>query len=352
MSKLVKLFKALSISLALIFLSFILLSVKLDVWRLEALPTLIYQSGSYIRYGFTLVNYYSTIAFIEMLSFLTASFNNALSQALAELSNSYYNNIWMSQTASLPALNSMAMNLYYLGFQILLAAALLSLTLFILKTQVKYTIITFICLHGVITLAALLGNTLIGLTPLSGNPLVFFTNPVLVLTIISYFYLEVSFTYVHVSELFNDSSKRSENILNRITSLKTIRLPGENMFEATQVNAEQRATLFKLSNFIEKLERENPSFPGLISGESAVPDQKKLLTNFIVKSLSRALVILILVFICVNPLPILAFIAPTALLESVEFITPEITIILLLPIALLFPMLSLILSYRREKHTR
>ncbi len=342
MTRIVNVFKISSFLLAIALLSLIIIYVKPDVWRIEAFPTILYDSGSLIRYGFSLINYYSAISFITLFSLLTASFNSDLSQALTQLSSDYYNAIWGAQPIAPPSLISVLIDLYYLSFQILLAVILLSLVLFVFRSRLKYVFIIFLGLNSIILLAALLGNSLIGLTSLTGNPLIFILNPIFLLTILSYYYLEVSFTYVHVNELFKENIKVKEEIFEKLVDVKS------NTGDRRKVKAGDRIDVFKLSAFIEKLEHEKPSFKELISGEFIIPDERKLIRDFIIKSLLRAGLILILVFICVNPSPLLTLISPIALIESVEFITPEITIILLMPLALLFPMLSLIIEYRKR----
>ncbi len=349
MSRIVYLFKILSILIAVVLLSLIITHVKIDVWRVEALPTVLYQLSALIRYGFGLVNYYSTISFIRMFSLLTSSFNSELSQALTQLSSHYYDIIWGAHSLTPPSIISVLTNLYYLSFQIILAAVSVSLILFTFRNRLKYIFIIFLGLNSIIILAALQGNALIGLTSLTGNPLIFLINPVFSLTVLSYYYLEVSFTCVHVNELFKENIKLSEETLKKLANAKNANV--ENQYTTSEIKGVKsgRVDLFKLSAFIEKLERDNPDFSRLISGESIIPNARKLVSDFIVKSILRVSLIITLTFICVNPAPLLALIGSRALVESVEFITPEIAILLLLPLALFFPMISLIIDYRKRK---
>ncbi|WEU39961.1 MAG: hypothetical protein OdinLCB4_005690 [Candidatus Odinarchaeum yellowstonii] len=350
MSRVTILFKVLSTILALALISLTIINVKTDVWRVEALPSTLYQTGVLIRYGFSLINYYSTISFINMMSLLTASFNSDLSQALTQLSTSYYNFIWGAQPVTPPSLISVLMSLYYLSFQILLAAVIVSLILFVFRTRLKYVFTIFLGLNSIIVLAALLGNELIGLTPLSGHPLIFITNPIFFLIILSYYYLEVSFTSLRVNELFKENIKLKEEVLKKIIETKTDQ--ANNISDLSSRDKLGKIDVFKLSAFIEKLEVERKDFKELISGASLISDGRKMIGDFIIKSLLRASFIILMVFICVNPFSILSLIGSRALVESVEFITPEITILLLLPLSLFFPMISLIIDYRKRQRKR
>lgn len=353
MVSLIHVFKGMSVLIVILLFLSVLNMLDLTVWRGEALPALISQVGTYVKYGFNFFNYSSTFMFITLLSALAGSFDSFLRQVLLELSQSYYNSIWLSQTAApLPDYASILMNVYYFGFQILLAVSIIFAVMFIIKSKSKYAITSFICLQGMVVLAALFGYTVIGETPLSGNPLIFFTNPIILYIFLSYFYFEITITNSHIDEIFHESALQHRKFIEKMEALKSVRLEDELSQPKTAFNVEKTIELFKLSTYLQELSRTSPGFASSISAKSVLPKPAKIVSSFLSKSLLRIFILTLLVFICVNPVPVLSLFAPPAVLESVEFLTPEITILLLLPISLMFPLVSLVSSYMKRKSVK
>jgi hypothetical protein len=333
----------------LIFIS-VLIIIDITVWQPQALPDLTIQTGSYIKYGFNLLSQVFSIGFIYLASSLIGLFNSVLSETMMDLSSNYYNFIWLSQAETpLPDYNMMLMNLYYFSFQLLIVISAVSIGMFILKLKSKFAIISFISLQAMIVLAALFNNTTIGLSSIAGDPAAFFTNPVLVHVLLSYLFLEITFTSSHVNDIFGESLSKERIIIKRINTLRESE--SRNILEGK--NFDKSIEDYKLNVYLEELNKMDPNLLTSLSAKSTLPSIGEIFKSFLINLVIRIAILIFLVYIIINPVPLLTLLnAPPSIIESLEILTPEIVVLLLIPISLLFPFASLIISYLKKKEKK
>ncbi|MHA1727317.1 MAG: hypothetical protein ACTSWY_01135 [Promethearchaeota archaeon] len=110
----------------------------------------------------------------------------------------------------------------------------------------------------------------------------------------------------------------------------------------------------RLSLYLNKLLGEDSEAEMTLTARSSAPSAGKLIQSTIIDILFRILGITLLVFVIAQTEWVLKyiFLVPPALFESVEMFTPEIILTLLIPIILLFPIISIIIRSSKSQHLR
>lgn len=110
----------------------------------------------------------------------------------------------------------------------------------------------------------------------------------------------------------------------------------------------------RLSNYINKLLSEDPEAENTLTAKTSAPTAGKLMLSTVIDIVVRIIGITFLAFIVSNTPFILTnvFLVPASIAESVEMYTPEVRLTLLIPIILLFPMVSVIIRKTKESHLK
>jgi len=130
------------------------------------------------------------------------------------------------------------------------------------------------------------------------------------------------------------------------------------MIEKKKIEREEKAleTAMKgtrqLVFFLDKLFVQNPESYHTLTAKTSAPSNVKLVTSTVMNMAFRFGVILLLTFFSSHPRWFIEtiFHAPEAITNSVEMLTPEIILTVLLPLLLLFPIISQII--RATKHQK
>ncbi len=110
----------------------------------------------------------------------------------------------------------------------------------------------------------------------------------------------------------------------------------------------------RLSNYLNKLLSEDKEAEMTLTARSSAPAAGKLIRSTIIDILFRLIGITVLVFVVSQTKWVLinVFTVPPAISESVEMFTAEVILTLLIPIILLFPIISLIIRGSKHQHLR
>ncbi|MHA1409896.1 MAG: hypothetical protein ACTSQY_06265 [Candidatus Odinarchaeia archaeon] len=340
-----------ALTIAMLF-SLVLIIVDVSVWQPQALPELIIDANAYLQYGFSLMADYLAIGFISLAAAILGFFDTTAQQGVLSMASGYYDSIWTLQsTAALPDYTTALMNLYYFGFQLLLVSAIIFSLFFILKLKSKHAIAVFLSLQGMVVLAALFGNVTLGSTSLASDLINFFTNPILLYVLLSYIYLEIVFTISHANDVFYENINYKDKISGEIDYLLNFSFDNKekNTSKPKKETLVKQMESYKLSVYLNELKKMDPNVLNTMTAGSLLPTSKEILKPFLINSIIRIIALIFLTYIIVNPVLILSMLnAPLSLLESIEIMTPEIVIFLLLPISLMFPLASLIISYFKK----
>ena len=108
----------------------------------------------------------------------------------------------------------------------------------------------------------------------------------------------------------------------------------------------------RLGRYIDRLFREDSEARDTLTASSSAPRSRNLLTSTLFNFTYRLGLLLIISFIIIHPHWFLGSILhlPPAISESVAIYSPEIIIILLGPIMLLFPVISKLISFIKHRN--
>ncbi|MFW9948744.1 MAG: hypothetical protein ACFFKA_01295 [Candidatus Thorarchaeota archaeon] len=226
----------------------------------------------------------------------------------------------------------------------------------------------------------------------------FFTNPVILLAILSYIYLEISFqinyaftvtkpslerkdrleaqlnilqseshfVIANVDKVKEEAKKRREElkIEEKASISKFFAKTGEGfsyvkeMIERRKLEEEEKKLITaasktrRLGRYIQRLFQEDSESKDTLTAKTSAPKSQSLIFSTILNFLFRVSLLILLSFIIIHPKWFLAdiFNMPPAITESVAIYSPEVIVILLLPLILLFPMISKLVSAIKHRN--
>ncbi len=229
------------------------------------------------------------------------------------------------------------------------------------------------------------------------NIFLFFASSIAALAILSYIYLEMAFQINYTDLVTKPSLERSDRLEAQLNIIKKeslsvvtnvdkikeeakkrkqeIELKKESvgkflsktgtsfsyvkeMIEQKKLEAEEKKLITaasktrRLGSFLERLFREDPEAEDTLTAKSAAPRATNLATSTIINFSIRLVILIIVSYIIIHPnwFLISVFKLPPAITESVELYSPESIIILLLPIMLIFPVISYGISYIKHRN--
>jgi len=226
----------------------------------------------------------------------------------------------------------------------------------------------------------------------------FLASPVILLAIVSYIYLELAFqinytdtvtrpsfqrrdrletqlqileneshfVVANVDKIKEEAKKRKEeleieekeNVNKFLLKLEERFSYVKEMIEKKKLEEEEKKLITaasktrRLGRYVESLFREDPEARDTITARSATPKSQTLALSTLINFTSRLLVLILLSFVIIHPHWFFqnVFNLPPAIIESVAMYSPEVVIVLLIPIVLTFPILSKIISYIKHRN--
>jgi len=226
----------------------------------------------------------------------------------------------------------------------------------------------------------------------------FFGSPIASLAIVSYIYLELSFQINYTDLVTKPSLERSDRLEAQLSILQResvhvvanvdkikeeakqrkqeLELKKESvgkflaktstagfsyvkeMIEKKKLETEEKKLVTaasktrRLGRFIERLFREDPEAEDTLTAKSAKPHATNLATSTLLNFGFRLIILIIISFIIIHPHWFLVnvFGLPPAITESVVMYSPEVIIVLLLPIMLIIPAIAQLISYVKHRN--
>ncbi|MFX1362197.1 MAG: hypothetical protein ACFE7A_01955 [Promethearchaeota archaeon] len=351
-----------------------------SVWVWTALPDL-------VNILWTLINYVFTFA-LEFIVFsfgflLTSAFPSTQAQLVV---SRFIERGWFGPAVSeFPSVMDIVWPAYYFGFQVLFLIAIITGVFFIVRCKARLASASFLSLQGMVVLGAVFQKVTIGNVFPPTDIIGFLVNPLFQVVIFTYIFLEVSFHASYTYEVGQPTSLRKESLRKQISAieeeakrelkpkegekpttpsikrtfspdavqyfrehLERRRVPKESIIELESIQDIRR-----LDIYLKELMREDPEAESTLTAKAAVPSTSRIVMSSVPSIVLRLVVVLVLAFISLNPVAILSiFGAPQPILESLELVTPEIVIIILLPIALCFPLAALIIDFHRARKSK
>jgi len=226
----------------------------------------------------------------------------------------------------------------------------------------------------------------------------FLGSPVILLAIVSYIYIEIAFQINYTDTVTKPSLIRSDRLEAQLNILKseshyiTANVDkikeeakarkeelefGEKeaiskffaktsekfsyvkeMIERKKLEEEEKKLVTaasktrRLGRYIERLYREDAEAHETLTAKSSAPRSKSLIVSTIINFTYRAILLITISFIIIHPhwFFVNVFNLPPSITESVAMFSPEVVIILLIPIMLIFPAISKLISYIKHRN--
>jgi len=226
----------------------------------------------------------------------------------------------------------------------------------------------------------------------------FFASPVILLAITSYIYLEMAFQINYTFTVTKPSLERSYRLEAQLSVLQSEsyyitanvdKIKEEAKKRKQELKIEEKATIGKffaktgetfsyvkemiekrkleeeekklitaasktrrLGRYIHRLFQEDNEARDTLTAKSSAPKPKSLIVSTIINFIFRVGLLIIISFIIIHPKWFMenVFNLPPAIIESVAMFSPEVIIILLVPLMLIFPVISKIISSIKHRN--
>ncbi len=370
----------------------IFLNIDPQVWSTQVLFTFAIETRNFISTLITLLSWLIG----QLLGLLFGLGPEELLQ-ISEATNAYFTALGFGGVRPLDqAIPAFLSSLYFLGFQLLFLAAILAGILSLFRISGRLTSMCFVSMIGL----AMLGAAAPSLTFLETstgffgsiwstdsniflNPGAFFTSTIFYAAIICYIYLEASYQVVYFHSLLEPSSVREEQLRHQLSRLRSDaerevpvrrgeeipvpkvlqRMLGSEAFRVMRevikkkllrrewlVELEEAHEIRRLNSFVDNLFRVDAEAELTLTARAATPSLSKMAILSIVSTVLRFIGIILVSYLSFYPLFFIGNIAPAVIIESVDFqFLTEKILILLLPLCLLFPLSSTIISRLRQR---
>lgn len=285
--------------------------------------------------------------------------------------------------------------LYAFFIMISLIVALIAGLGFLRECNPALSAISFFALNIVIGLASLNGRLLIDLDFSSSNIVQMIFSKLVITAFLIYFYLELSFQASYIYNVIGPNIQRHRRISSHIRRLKNFRMPlaeqkpkdeevkevsdrifmkGKNTASArlkvttafSRIRGMVGKKLFKitseedwdkmnnrLKNFYEQIENNDPFISISLSASAYTPSIPRLVLIITSGTIFRMAILIVLSWLALNPVPILNFLnMPDSIVNSIESGQPEMIILVLAPLSILFLLIGLLVQFIQKRITR
>ncbi|NHJ87234.1 MAG: hypothetical protein FK734_17350 [Asgard group archaeon] len=296
----------------------------------------------------------------------------------------------LTNPLQLPTQQTLFDAIYGFLIMITLMIALFSSIGFIRECNPALSAVSFFALNIVLGLASLSGKLLIDIDFSGGNIIQMIFSRIVITAFMIYFSLELSFQASYVYNVIGPNIHRHRRISTNVRRLKNFEMPleqkkpvvtegeeetiviaGKNTSTArlkvstafSQIKGMVGKKLFRISdeedwdkmnlrlkNFYLKLEEDDPLLSVSLSASAYTPSVGRLILIITAGTLMRMAVLLVLSWLALNPVPILTFLNfPDSIVNSVEAGQPEMIILVLAPLAVLFMLVGLLVQFIQRR---
>lgn len=237
----------------------------------------------------------------------------------------------------------------------------------------------FIAIQSILVVAAFRNLGIPNFIVFPTNFLEFATSSVQILALVSFAYLEVSYQMVYSYSVGKPVEDREETLKKQLLALrqatrKQDAIERERKVSSTSMSRSSGATIFsylreaierqvlgdkdvlenldaisdvrRLQHYVDDLLEQDPQARDELTARAAAPSQQYVIGSTIIGSGIRLVSVVLLSFVLLNPRVFLSFLElPPGIANSVELLQPEIVLLLLVPIVLLFPFVALVIGW-------
>jgi len=237
----------------------------------------------------------------------------------------------------------------------------------------------FIAIQSILVVAAFRNLGIPNFTVFPTNFIEFATSSLHILALVSFAYLEVSYQMVYSYSVGKPVEDREETLKKQLLALrqatrKQDAIEREQKVSSTSMSRSSGATIFsylreaierqvlgdkdvlenldaisdvrRLQHYVDDLLEQDPQARDELTARAAAPSQSYVIGSTIVGSGIRLVSVVLLSFVLLNPRIFLSFLElPPGIANSVELLQPEIVLLLLVPVVLLFPFAALVIGW-------
>jgi hypothetical protein len=296
----------------------------------------------------------------------------------------------ITQPTQLPTQQNLIDAIYAFFIMIAILIAIIASVGFLRECNTALSSTAFFALNIVLGLAALNDKLLLNLNFNSANIIQMVFSQMVITGFLMYFALELSFQAAYIYNVIGPNIERHRRISKHISRLKTYELPidaekGVNNYEGGTVKgADTSSSRFKvttafsrikglvgkklfrvtadedwdklnlrLKNYYLTLEEDDPFVSLTLSASAYTPSIMRLVLIIIGSTLTRVLILVALSWVALNPIPILtALNFPPSVILSLEATQPEMILLVLVPLAISFLLIGLIIQWIQNIITR
>ena len=237
----------------------------------------------------------------------------------------------------------------------------------------------FISMQLILILAAFRGLLVPDFAVFPADFIGFLFHPVQILALVSFAYLELSYQMIYSHSVGKPVEDREETLKKQLLALRqaTRKVDAIERGEKVSITAMSRssgATAFsflreaierkvvgtkdalenldaisdvrRLQNFVDDILATEPKARDELTAKAAAPSSSYIIGSTIMGSAIRFLSVVAVSFLLVSPSMLSTLLnLPIGIQNSVEILQPEITLLLLVPVALLFPFAAMVISW-------
>ncbi len=237
----------------------------------------------------------------------------------------------------------------------------------------------FIAIQSILIIGAFRNLGIPNFTVFPTNILEFATSSVQILALVSFAYLEVSYQMVYSYSVGKPVEEREETLKKQLLALrqatrKQDAIEREDKVSSSAMSRSSGAIIFsylreaierrvlgdkdilenldaisdvrRLQHYVDDLLEQDPQTRDELTARAAAPSRRYVIGSTMVGSSIRLASVVLLSFVLLNPMLFLSLLQlPPGIANSVELLQPEIVLLLLVPIILLFPFAALVIGW-------
>lgn len=237
----------------------------------------------------------------------------------------------------------------------------------------------FIAMQSILIIGAFRNLGIPNFTVFPTNIFEFLTSSVQILAIVSFSYLEISYQMVYSYSVGKPVEDREETLKKQLLALrqatrKQDAIEREEKVSSTAMSRSSGATIFsylreaierqvlgdkdvlenldaisdvrRLQHYVDDLLDQDPRVRDELTARAAAPSQSYVIGSTLIGSGIRLASVVLLSFVLLNPMFFLSFLElPPGIANSVELLQPEVILLLLVPVVLVFPFAALVIGW-------
>ncbi|MHA1596946.1 MAG: hypothetical protein ACTSWV_04935, partial [Candidatus Asgardarchaeia archaeon] len=178
-------------------------------------------------------------------------------------------------------------------------------------------------------------------------------EPIFLLLMSFYLMFETIYGIDYIRNMVWEDRRRKDNLSLQRNILNLKGMSSETLKGGTIEEELDREKIRRVRAYLRRIEREYPNWYDVVEGVYSAPEYRKIAIRVMGYSIVRIILLLFLLTIVLNPLDVLRTVgAPEYLTDSLELLIPQSSLIMMIPVVLLFPIASQIISSLKKRRMK